>query len=109
MGATKTTEARWRELVREQEASGRTVRAFAEARGLSPATLYWWRSALGRRARSKGPRLVELALVGSERVHERRDSRPFELARQGGRCLRVPSDFDPESLRALLRVLEGRC
>ena len=32
MVAGKQTEARWRALVREQEASGRSVREFSEAR-----------------------------------------------------------------------------
>jgi hypothetical protein len=39
MSATKKTEARWRAVVREQEASGQGVKEFAEAHGLSAATL----------------------------------------------------------------------
>jgi transposase-like protein len=109
MAATKTTEARWRELVCEQEASGRTVRAFAEARGLSAATLYWWRSALARRGRSSRPRLAEVTLLDTAAAVEDKASPPFELALSGGRNLRVPSNFNPESLRRLLGVLEGRC
>ena len=109
MAATKKTEARWRALVREQEASGKSVREFAERRGLSAATLYWWRSALARRARSSRPHFAEVTLLDSDADVERRDSQPFELALRGGGRLRVPSGFDPESLRRLLAVLEQRC
>src|SRR6266850_4769816 len=107
MAATKKTEARWRALVHEQEGSGKSVREFAHARGLSPASLYWWRSALGRRARSrsKGPRLAEIALLPSS--VECLDAAAFELALSSGHRLRVPSRFDAESLRRLLAVLEG--
>ena len=109
MAASKQTVAHWRALVREQEASGRSVKEFADARGLSAATLYWWRSALARRARSKTARLREVRLLDSEAVVERRDAPAFELALPGGRFLRVPSGFDPESLRALLGALEEEC
>jgi hypothetical protein len=106
MAASKQTESRWRALVREQEESGRSVKEFAQARDLSAATLYWWRSALGRQARRKSPRLVELALVASGRDETRMSAPHFELVLAGGRCLRVPGDFDAESLRTLLGVLE---
>lgn len=111
MAATKKTEAQWRALVREQEASGRPVKEFARMHGLSPATLYWWRSALGRRARSRprAPRLAEVVLLSADGRAPREDAQAFELALPGGRCVRVPSGFDPESLRRLLGVLEGRC
>jgi hypothetical protein len=29
--------------IEEQEASGQAVREFAAARGVSPATVFWWR------------------------------------------------------------------
>jgi transposase-like protein len=111
MAATKTTEARWRALVREQEASGKSAKEFARQRGFSPATLYWWRSALRRRACSwsRGPRLAEVTLLAGNGPVNHGDAEAFELALPGGRRLRVPSGFDPESLRRLLGVLEERC
>ena len=41
---TKTTEAKWRALIAAQEKNGLTVREFAELRGITAATLCWWRS-----------------------------------------------------------------
>jgi hypothetical protein len=55
------------------------------------------------------PRLAEVTLVPSGKLVERRGAPAFELALPGGRCLRVPSGFDPEALRQLLGVLEARC
>jgi transposase-like protein len=37
---------RWRKIVADHDASGLTIRAFAEARGLNRGTLAWWRSQL---------------------------------------------------------------
>jgi hypothetical protein len=58
MAATRTAEARWRALVREQETSGSSVRAFAEARGVSAAVTvdldgqrYRLRTDIGRQRR----------------------------------------------------------
>ena len=48
MAATKTTEARWRAVVREQEASGMTVREFSQLRGLSALSSARASSCLGR-------------------------------------------------------------
>lgn len=43
---------RWSALIDEQEASGETVRAFADTHGLNIRTLSWWRCRLGRSRRS---------------------------------------------------------
>jgi hypothetical protein len=43
--------AYWAGLLKEQESSGRSLRAFARERGLSPWTLYGWRGKLGRSSR----------------------------------------------------------
>jgi len=39
---------RWAAIIDEQEASGQTIRAFAEARDINVKTLSWWRCRLGR-------------------------------------------------------------
>ena len=43
--------AHYERLLTEQESSGRSLRAFARERGLSPWTLYGWRAKLGRSRR----------------------------------------------------------
>ena len=39
---------RWSDLIDQHEASGLTIRAFAEKVDINPRTLAWWRSQLGR-------------------------------------------------------------
>ena len=41
--------ARWRRLMTEQEASGRSMAAFCTERGIKPAQFYNWRSVLKQR------------------------------------------------------------
>jgi hypothetical protein len=87
----------------EQQASGRSVRAFCRARRLPPTTFYKLRARLA--AEHERPAFVEL------RATERIDS-PAEAAIElalanGGRVLVRPG-FEPQTLRALLGVLDGR-
>ncbi len=111
MAGSKTTEARWRSVVREQESSGESVQEFARRRGLSPATLYWWRSHLHRRSagRGEGLRLAPVRIVASEPESGVSASAAFELELASGRRLRVPADFDADALRRLVTTLERGC
>jgi hypothetical protein len=108
MAASKTTEARWRSVVREQEASGRTVREFARLRGLSAATLYWWRSELGRREVGRDDRiaLARVTVLGSTAPARSRAVAGIEVELANGRRLCVARDFDVEALRELVAALE---
>jgi hypothetical protein len=102
---TKTTEAKWRGLIAEQERSGLTARDYAASRGIAPATLYWWRSRLGR---SRMPALVPVEVVdyGGAGVRHGGDG-SFEVHFESGVALMVRTGFDEEELRRLVRVL--RC
>jgi transposase-like protein len=101
---TKTTESKWRGLIEAQASSGLTVREFAEIRGISAATLYWWRSKL----RQESTQLVAVEVVEHEICTPQRDEPPaFELQIDGSVTLRVPSGFDEAELRRLIRAI--RC
>lgn len=102
---TKTTEAKWRRLISAQSKSGLTVREFAAAEGISPATLYWWRSKLRRDDRG-GTELVPVEVVEPGATL---DAAPlgFELQVDGAMTVRVPAGFDEVDLRRLIRAL--RC
>lgn len=84
-----------------------TVREFAGSRGITPTTLYWWRSRLG--ARRKPGDLVSVEVVEQEDAVERRSlgDANFELRVDGAMVLRIPAGFDEAELRRLLRAL--RC
>lgn len=104
---TKTTEAKWRALIAAQEKSGQTARAFAESRGITPTTLYWWRSRLRRRpARAE---LVPVQVVEHDVVvdDQRERGADFELRLDSAVTLRIPAGFDEGELRRLVRAL--RC
>jgi hypothetical protein len=116
-----TTERRWRTVIAEQERSGLSVREFAEERGLSPWSLYTWRSKLGlagrrrsvkagrRSRRSEIPQdLVAVEIVGgatSPQVEEL----AFEIDLGRGVRVRVPSGFDGDELARLLSTLQSSC
>lgn len=110
MAATKETVARWRALVREQESSGRTVQEFARSRGLSAASLYWWRSHLRRRGRAlrAESRLAPVTLLRTE-TSPRSSAAGFEIVLCNGRRLIVSRDFDGAALRHLVAELERGC
>ena len=92
-------------LIAEQEQGCLTVREFAELRGVTPTTLYWWRSELKRR----DGRLVAVQVVDRAMLDETADAvRPgFELAIGASMTLRIPSGFDDAELRRVVSAL--RC
>lgn len=58
---------RWAAIIAEQERSGLTIRAYAEAHDLNPSTLGWWRSRLGRAHRPQpAARFAEVEIIGAD-------------------------------------------
>jgi transposase len=96
-------------LIREQEASGKSVREFAESHGLAASTLYWWRSALGRRgaAGSDRLRLTPVTVFGSRPSLD--VGAGIEVVLGNGRRLRVPRDIDADALGRFVSALERGC
>lgn len=115
------TEARWRQLIAEQERSGRSVREFAEERGISPWSLYGWRSRLGvsggrRRGRTARRRdvdeaeLVAVDVVGGRgRSATTSELEPELLIELGDVRVRVARGFDANEVAGLVRVLRESC
>jgi transposase-like protein len=99
---TKSSESKWRALISEQERSGLSVREFADVHGVTPSTLYWWRSKLKRRQ----PDLVPVAVVADDPLQSGHVD-GFELRIDAALTLRIPSGFDASELRRLLAAL--RC
>ena len=101
---TKTTETKWRALIAAQSKSGLSVREFAGQRGLSAATMYWWRC----RLRRDHAQLVPVAVVEPRVLDgEDRHAAAFELRVDDGMTLHIPAGFDEGELRRLIRAL--RC
>ena len=101
--STRWTAEEAREALRAQASSGQSVAAFARAEGLPPSRLYWWRSRLSLTSSS------EMAFVEVEQgssAGPAKEESALEVVTVSGRVVRVSRDFDAETLRRLLDVLE---
>lgn len=96
-------------ILREHERSGLSLLAFAREHGLCYASLLRWRS--GQSAAPEvvvppdgqaEPRFVRVKIEGDGLGGD------YIVSWPGGRSLKIPPQFEPESLRRLLNVLEGR-
>lgn len=100
--------AYYRGILREQEASGKTLRAFARDRGLSPWTLYSWRGKLGRsRQRRRGRQEEEASFVAVDVVGEAQPAIEIEVQLSDGVRVRAPRDVTTERLVELVRALRS--
>ena len=95
------------EILKEYQGSGHSLLGFARKRGLCYASLLRWRS----RQRKGGKALVLPASEGDPRfvpVKIEREvlSCDYVLSWAGGRSLKIPLQFETDSLRRLLTVLE---
>ena len=112
----RRTRADYEKLLAEYGASGLSLRAFAESKGIKPGTLYAWHRRLRPRVtrqKQKKSTLVPVRLVGG--VEEAAPTQPvttarsFEVTIPGERVVSVPIGFDAEELRRLLAVLDAAC
>jgi len=95
------------EILSEHRRSGLSLLAFARKRGLCYASLVRWRS----RQHPGGSALVRSG-IGSDpgfvpvRIESEVGSGDYVLSWEEGRSLKIPRQFDAQSLRRLLGVLE---
>ncbi len=110
-------ETHWRRLVERWNASGLTKSTFCEREGISGASLHWWLRELERRngrrpgfrsvdkspaKKAPRPEFVPVQVVPSAATAPK----PVEVV-VAGYVVRVIPDFDPETLRRLVALLEG--
>lgn len=97
-------EARWRKHLQRQLRSGMTAREFCRQHGLAESAFYFWRSEIERRDRQVRvePAFVPVVVeaLATESVIE------VKLA-SSGHLVRVRADFDAETLKQLLALLEA--
>jgi transposase-like protein len=96
------------EILRAHRGSGLSLLAFAEKHGLCYGSLLRWRSRQRNGASAEAPpdtaadpRFVPVQIAGEVLEGD------YVLSWAGGRCLKIPRQFETDSLRRLLRVLEG--
>ena len=96
------------EILKEHRRSGLSLLAFAEKRGLCYTSLLRWRCRQGNGAdvpvapdTEADPRFVPVKIEGEVLGGE------YVLSWATGRSLNIPRQFDTDSLRRLLSVLEA--
>jgi hypothetical protein len=95
-------------ILREHRRSGLSLLAFARQHELCYASLRRWRSqqptpaGVVALAPQANPRFVPVRIEGDGLGGD------YVVSWPGGRSLKIPPQFEPESLRRLLNVLEAR-
>ncbi len=94
---------RWRDLVSEQVASGRSVAAFCRDRGVRDWQMYEWK----RRLRTtEVTRFLAVEVGSAEASAESGKMSGIEIRHRRGWSVMVEPGFDASHLRRLLAVLE---
>jgi hypothetical protein len=101
----RQTRAEWARRIEEWKRSGLSGAEFAARAGVKESTLRYWKWQVGRQAKKAArPGFVEVVAAPGGLVA---DAPPLEVL-VGARRVLVPAGFDEDTLRRLLRVLEGR-
>lgn len=96
---------RWRRILHQQQASGRSASAFCREHGLSLPRLYKWRRKLSRQVTFSEVKLKAVAATTSQQTGMP-DAGGIELRLPGRQCLIVRPGFDRQTLIDLLAVLD---
>jgi transposase-like protein len=93
------------ELLREFEASGETIKAFCEKKGISTWSIYHWRRRLrdtAAKSSEQKPALLPIRVIdnnGSEAAS-------YEIGLRNGRTLKVVPGFNSSEVERLLAIVE---
>ncbi len=102
-GRSSERERYWRQVIRDQAASGLSISAFCREREVSPASFFSWRRKLAAGGRKEvAGKFIPIELAPPASL-ARQPS--FEVALPNGLRIHVPPQFDADALRALLAVL----
>jgi hypothetical protein len=96
--------SKWRDLVSEQVASGRSVAVFCRERGLRDWQFYDWKK---RVRESESAKFIPVEVAVVEEQAPAAAGWAIEVRLRGGRRVMVEPGFDAQHLRALLLVLEA--
>ncbi|HET8636545.1 MAG TPA: hypothetical protein VFL96_06825 [Acidobacteriaceae bacterium] len=98
--------AKWRDLISEQQQSGKSIAGFCRGRGLRAWQFYEWKKRLKE---TGGSQFLEVRVRPA--AESRRRAAPhdqaIEIRLNRGRSLVVEPGFDVHHLRALLALLES--
>jgi hypothetical protein len=98
--------AKWRDVISEQQQSGKSVAVFCQERGLRVWQFYEWKKRLREADTAEFVELEVKPAVNATRSEAVR-GQAIEVRLKGGRSLVIEPGFDAQHLRALLRALES--
>jgi hypothetical protein len=123
IGRGETERAKyWRSVVGQWEWSGLSQAEFCRQQGINGGTFAWWKRQLkkladpagsrmavtsdtprrrGRSSKAAPARFVEVRLTGAS------SGSTYEVILAGGRSIRVPAQFDPQTLSSLITAVES--
>ena len=105
-------EHRYRRLFADRR-RGESLTVLAARAGVATGTLAWWSHELRRRDRARAAKETVVPALLPVRVREvapcvRARAAGYEIAlADGRRVLRVPAEFEPEAVSALVAAVEG--
>ena len=114
--ATRTTKAerRWRRIVEKWRRSGLPARAFAMRHRISPVTMYWWSSRLGRQDAAQdsefaaaAPTFLPVEIVDDAPSGAVSTPTALEVVLPRGEVIRVPPGADLSQLSRVVAALRG--
>lgn len=115
----------WSDLVAAWSQSGLSQAEFCRRRGVNGGTFAWWKrqlekaagpaaarpavTSVGAKRRGRPPktaaRFVEVRLAGTSSAST--SASMYEVMLAGGRSIRVPAQFDPQTLSRLIAAVES--
>jgi hypothetical protein len=98
--------AKWRDLICEQQQSGKSIAGFCRGRGLRAWQFYEWKKRL-RETEASQFLEVRVRPAAESRQPAAAHDRAIEIRLNRGRSLVVEPGFDAHHLQALLAVLES--
>jgi len=102
-GRSVERERYWRQVIRDQAASGLSISAFCREQEVSPASFFSWRRKLAAGGREEvSGKFIPIELAPPASLVRQPG---FEVALPNGLRIHVPPQFDAGALRALLAVL----
>ncbi|MDC3960738.1 IS66 family insertion sequence element accessory protein TnpB [Polyangium jinanense] len=114
--ATRTTKAerRWRRIVEKWRRSGLPARAFAKRHRISPVTMYWWSSRLGRQDAAHdsecapaAPTFLPVEIIDDAPSGSMSAPMTLEVVLPRGEVIRVPPGADLAQLGRVVAALRG--
>jgi hypothetical protein len=100
------TEIEARGVLEAWKKSGKSLEAYARARGLVPQRLHWWKKKLQFGAKELALVPVRVAQRPAEAMTDGRRGEPVTVLLRTGHMLKIGRDFDEQTFARVVALLE---